>query len=341
MKPSSPTLRDVAHKAGVSAMTVSLALRNQSSIAASTRHRIQALAAEMGYRRDPVMARLMAQLPRSRRGHSPVLAYVTDHPEPLDQLGGQVDASSLRGAVQRAYELGYHLEEFQLTGKMTAARLCKILRGRGIEGVIIGPLRKAGTKLALDWHHFACIAIGYSLSDPHLNRVCNNQFQSMLKAMRRLHGLGYRRVGLVMDRDNDRRVNHVWKAGYQVACSSMKWSRTLPPLIYDDAFESRFLTWYERRQPDVILGAIPGSWRDVLGLLRARCDSASLHLWPGDTDISGINQNWQRLGAVAVDLLIAGIHTGQFGIPDYPITTEGEGFWVDGTTTRKAKPIAP
>jgi len=48
MSKKSPSLRDIAGAAGVSAATVSLALRNHASIPETTRERIRAVAAEMG-----------------------------------------------------------------------------------------------------------------------------------------------------------------------------------------------------------------------------------------------------------------------------------------------------
>src|SRR5258708_3707224 len=52
-------LQDIAEKAGFSKATVSLALRNHASIPEPTRELIQTLAAEMGYRPNPLVSALM------------------------------------------------------------------------------------------------------------------------------------------------------------------------------------------------------------------------------------------------------------------------------------------
>ena len=59
-------LREVAAAAKVSVMTVSLALRDNPRISATTRERVKRLAAELGYHPDPELSRLMNHLRVSR-----------------------------------------------------------------------------------------------------------------------------------------------------------------------------------------------------------------------------------------------------------------------------------
>src|SRR6476661_5276370 len=63
---SRPSLRHVARLAGVSAMTVSRALGNRPRVSAETRAAVRRIAAEIGYRPDPDVAKLMHHL-RTRR----------------------------------------------------------------------------------------------------------------------------------------------------------------------------------------------------------------------------------------------------------------------------------
>src|SRR4051812_821528 len=56
---SNPTIRSLASEAGVSPMTVSLALRQSSEVSAATRQRILKLARTRGYRPDPQITKLM------------------------------------------------------------------------------------------------------------------------------------------------------------------------------------------------------------------------------------------------------------------------------------------
>ena len=54
------TQKDIAHHAGVTQATVSLALRNHPSVSAEVRDRIVALAEKLGYRPDPMLSSLVA-----------------------------------------------------------------------------------------------------------------------------------------------------------------------------------------------------------------------------------------------------------------------------------------
>ena len=326
------TIRALASKAGVSPSTVSLALRNDLRAAAATRERIQALARKMGYRRDPVVARMMAQLPKSRREHSPVLAFVTDHPVPFAKLAPTMDTSSLAGAHRRALEQGYDLHEFRMTEQTPAPRLARMLLSRGIEGILAGPMQRANTRLGTDWQRFSAVAIGESLDQPRLDRVTNNQFKSIMTAMRRLYEIGYRRVGLIIGTDSEQRVNHRWGGGYLMACDLLGLS-PLPRWMPDQPATTGLAAWVRRCRPDMLLL----SSLDVLSpaqqaWIASRGHYASLHLHAGEQQVSGIQQHWARLGAAAVDLLIRRIHKGQTGAPDFPMTIQGDGEWVPGKT---------
>lgn len=91
----------------------------------------------MGYQRDPVVASLMTRLPRARRGGYPVLGLITDLPP---ETSSHYDLSSWAGARERAAELGYQVEVFHLS-QMPAPQLNKVLVTRGIEGLLVGPMR--------------------------------------------------------------------------------------------------------------------------------------------------------------------------------------------------------
>src|SRR3954464_3013636 len=82
------TLQDIALRAGVSKMTVSLALRGHPHAAAATRDRLRKLAHEMGYRPNPLIVANMALLRGGRRSsYAGTLAFVGmgDSPEMLPQ----------------------------------------------------------------------------------------------------------------------------------------------------------------------------------------------------------------------------------------------------------------
>lgn len=329
-------MRDIARAAGVCPMTVSLALRNHTRISLPTRKRIQKLAARMGYRRDPVVARLMSQLKRTRRSRRDVLAFITNLDCPFESLHGTADTSCLEGARRKAHALGYEIEEFQIHGSMTAERLSKVLWTRMIEGVLIGPLASANTPLTMDWSRFSAVAIGHTLSRPNLHRVSNNQQQSIMLAMARMHDLGYRRIGVFVPEAWDERVNHASKAGYFLACDilGIKANRAFISAAKDPP--KNLEKWLAKTQPDaVISGSLTHEWLAALGCnIPGDIGFASLQVRPWETHLSGINQQWDHVGAAAVDMLINQMHTHQTGIPGNPFTLTLEGRWMEGRTAR-------
>src|ERR1700677_1612449 len=131
----SPHMEDVARAAGVSRSTVSRALRNDLRLKPETCERVRKVAAELGYRPNPFVATLMADLQRKRQpSASSTFAFVTAHPSRdgwRRQNPSFVDY--FEGAQERAATHGYALEAFCLREPgMTAERFTRMLYTRNI-----------------------------------------------------------------------------------------------------------------------------------------------------------------------------------------------------------------
>jgi len=131
-------MQQIAAAAGVSKSAVSLALRNDPRIPKATRSRIQKVANDLGYQRNPVVDSLMTQL---RAGRQPSfqanLGLVNCSPK-KDLSENHTFRRLREGVLRRAEQLGYGVEEFWLQQPdMRPERIKQILETRGIRGLIL------------------------------------------------------------------------------------------------------------------------------------------------------------------------------------------------------------
>lgn len=332
-------MKHVAAAAGVSVMTVSLALRRAPSIPAATRERVLGAAEQLGYRRNPLVSALMADLrgKKARGAEAHTIAYVESYPAdgPPQQTG------SLRrfrdGVVAGAAKHGFGVQVFRLgEGGLSEARLEQVLEARGIRGVVFAPFPRTGSALTQAWGNHALAALGYSLARPGLHRAVNHQAHSIKLALAELRARGYRRIGLVIRRHEDQRTERNWLSSVLLAQHDAAGSELSYPLLLAEKIERRaLLAWVERERPEVVVTTEP-EVGPMLPRGRAggpgRVGFAHLHLTPDAVGCSGIDQNNERVGEAAVDLVVEQLHGNAFGVPGNPKTVLIEGRWVAGMT---------
>jgi LacI family transcriptional regulator len=325
-------------------MAVSLALRNSPSVSAATRQRVQAIARSLGYAPDPALSTLMEKLRAASRARSAMtIALVTNESEGMTWRNIFTHQGYVEGARARAIDLGYQLEEFCLFSEgLTARRLNQVMVARGVDGVIILPLinRSSAVELELDWTRFSFATCGYSLQDPVLHRSCYAHLRGVMDVCRQLRSLGYRRPGLALDADQDRRAGHNWTAGYLAARHlAGEAGPGIPIWMPAGQTFDGFRAWFVEHRPDVVIHI--GREGEILSWIRrcgrpvpAEVGYVFLDLWPTMTKISGLDQQARQIGAAAVDLVANGIRHNERGIPAHPKIVLTDGFWRSGATTR-------
>ncbi|AHF91147.1 transcriptional regulator [Opitutaceae bacterium TAV1] len=348
--PPSNKLQTIADLAGVSRMTVSRALRNQPNVRQEVRERIYKIATEIGYRPNPLISTLMADLKRRRvKRVAEVIAFLTADPEGREQWRrSETVALFHAGAVERAAQLGYRLEHFWAKEPgMTPGRLSRVLWSRGISGVLLAPswMSYQHDYPEFDWSHFAAACLGYTMSQPDLHRACNNQYLTMRSALRHLRESGYRRIGLALSRSDDNRVLNHWQAAY-LADQAMHDApeARVPVFLSDEVLElpsnrRPFQDWVRRHAPDGVVSVHHGFLRDWMEEAGLRVPEdigyADLDL-SGDMfgRVAGMDQNSRFVGAAAIDLIVGQHHRNERGIPAMPTITSVNGSWCDGETVR-------
>lgn len=332
-------MQQIADAAGVSRMAVSLALRNSPKISVATASRIRRLAEDLGYRPNPMVSALMTQLRQGRDVKKPtVLAYVTAFPTE----GGWRKPGPLlafhEGALRRAEQLGYTLEEWWLRRPgMTETRFCDILSTRDIHGMIVAPLPAGSGELPLDWPRFTAASISYSLVAPKLNRASSDHFAAINIAIHELTVLGYRRIGLAIPDECDAHAEQHWVAAMLSYQHHIRANERVPTLL-NRAPGSRALTnWFQEHQPHAVL-SLGGECLRVFADLGLRVPQdvgyVNLALAPDDRDMAGVNQYSDHVGAAAVDLVDAQLRRNERGVPLHAKTVLISGEWVPGSSVR-------
>jgi len=333
------TLAVVAREAKVSRMTVSRVLRNAAYVSPATRERVLDSIRKLGYRPNPMVSALMTYVRGGfAKTDAGVLAYLTSGAQEHVWRKHAIYLAFYEGALERAENLGYKLEVFWLRQSgVSMARLSKILYARGISGVIVAPLSSSHGHVNLDWNRFSAVAIGYSLLKPSLSRVSNDQYDSILIALRELRRLGYTRIGLAMPHRNDRRVNYHWTAGY-LSFHQRQQNAKYPQLFLPDDWEKEAaLKWVRRQHLDAVVSMDPEflEWLESAEYQLPR-DIGYVNLdWSKQfRPCAGIDQRPREVGAGAVDVVVGQLNRNKLGIPSIQRNMLVPGQWVPGPTIR-------
>jgi LacI family transcriptional regulator len=336
-----PTLREIARRAGVSHTTVSLSLRNHPSIPEPTRERLRTIADQLGYRSNVLVSALMSQVRLKHQKSAPeVIGFLTGGPTADDWKNHSASVGFHAGARQRAQQLGMRVEPFWLgLGGIASAATCRMLHARAIHGNLITPFPVPVYAHELDWARMICVGLGYVFNQHALHRATHNHFRGAFLAYERLVRLGYQRIGLMLDQNENSRVNYSWLGGYLAAQHTMPGARLEPLLTVDSDHHAKVRNWMRGKKPDVVIGFGPKQFQALTQLgCRIPGDVAFVALDVEQThlahveEVTGINQNLRLIGATAIDILASQLYHNEQGLPQRPVYSMIEGFWVPGRT---------
>lgn len=334
----SPTMRSLAQEAGVTSMTVSLALRNSPKISAPTRKRLQRLAKLRGYRPDPHVSRLMHHL-RSRRTErlQAMICALTTYPQPK-QSSSLVRIAA--GARERAADLGFGFDLLNLTDYSgTPGQLQRVLRSRGVEGIVLLPMYDIiACDTLIDWNDFSVVSTTHSVVSPEFCRVVPDQFNNVMLLCRELTYRGFRRIGLEIAEETERRVRHNFTA-------ALTWhnayggTEAVRPLFASTLEDEIIVDWLRREKPDVVITSTVERFREV-AQRHARAGLPSFEIIHVTHDrarsLGGIDERGEEVGRTAVDLVAGMILRGEKGVPTVTKNMLVQGRWVEGAAPLRA-----
>ncbi len=332
------TQRALAEKLGLSANAVSLALRNHPSISKATRERVQAMADQMGYRPNPLVAALTAD--RNKRGRSGVttLAYLTTCHHLRSDVKN-IRQLFYKGACERAEACGFSLQEFCLADPdLDESSLQRILLSRGIHGVLIAPPARPDVSIHMDWEYFAVAALGHNLAHPRVHHAAGAVYHNTFNMLNELKAMGYQRPALILKGRNElnQRFQHCAVFEY---LSREIWGIAQPHVyLYDDASAecAKVDAWLDDVHPDVVISSdelFKSSVTRVLGEVPGAIGYVAIEGASEGRD-ARIDFVPETVGAVGVDLVTAQLYRNERGIPSVANVVQVESPFVRGASLR-------
>lgn len=329
------TLADISEHTGFAKSTVSIALRNDPRLPSATRDAIQNAARRLGYRPNPALAMIAAHRWRQSQGNGgPVLACLYDSQAPAKR----VHQAYLAAAGQRAAELGYAHELFDLRTYPNARSLSRVLYQRGVAGVLVTPVYHRELLDGFDWNLFPGVACSVGNWRPPYHAVNTDAFASVQIALANCLAAGYRRIGaalFVHPHPVDDDARRFGAAFVEIARTSPE-RATILTLDSSPEDEAAFLSWVARNRPEAIVSLHQGAlgWLRRAGY-RVPEDIAFVCLGgPGNPAIAQVIAQHAEIGRTAIKLLDAAVRHHEAGPPDHPhmvLVTPG---WNNGPTLR-------
>lgn len=335
------TIKDIAREAGVSVSSVSYALRGNTRIGAKTRKRIEKIAQELGYKRNPAFAALGAMAHQHATAHEGLpLGYLHQR----DKNGKDSrDPIILDGLKKGCLQRGYRLEEFVLDDYASADHFLKMIVVRGISGLAIGSMLDTSIFRSDHLSRVALVSMLYYREDIPIHTIQMNRYEGARKTVLNVHQQGYRKILVTqlwhpdeMSEDDDARYGGAKAAIRQIGPIDKGWIR-----IVDRPDASDTAAWkdlIETHQPDAIIGF--NSW-DYYSILNAGYSDPTqlgfaaeevVALQVEGLIISGAEARTEDVGIAAIEWLDQLIRMTQFGIPKEPRFLGFNPRWIEGET---------
>jgi DNA-binding LacI/PurR family transcriptional regulator len=334
--PKRITQSDIAAKLGLTKATVSLALRDDRRISAPTRERVRRAAEELGYRPDPVLSALARdRWAGHEQGEGSCLIYLVDRRSPNFRQHARFQP----GARAQAEHRGYRLEVFDVAAVGGPAGTARVLRNRGIRGVLIpqlAPVSEPGIQ-EMDTSDFTVVCLGVGWQRLPYHAVIPDTFEATLRAWAEAKARGYRRIGGALGTHVPPAVEDPIRYGASLAAQRLLPAKERLPLWTDELHNREsFLRWMKEVRPDVVIGFghILQTWLIEAGV-RVPQEVAISSVLVGPTDtrrLSGSSAMVPQLGAAGVDLLISSMHHNEWGRPERAHRLVLPVDWVEGAT---------
>lgn len=332
------SIRDLARKTGYSAMTVSRALRNSVNVNPETKKRIHEMADKLGYRQNPLVSANMAGIRASKRvTYQATIGIIHETPPGGEWVGTQ---KLIEAVIAECEAMGFKPDLFDLA-KPEFARgdLNRVLRSRGIQGIIQAPMIRETADLPLDFSQFTLVGCNPGTLPQKFHRVSPDHYGNMDMLLNRIRNLGYKRIGLMIARDLDIFLNHLSSSRF-LAFQQTERIPKIPiymPAGREDYRPDSFREWFDKHRPEIAITTCETIFRnhffedsglkipDELAVVKANINRSRKYL-------SGISEESAEVGATAVHTLAQLLFQNERGLPAKPMSVLVPGKWVEAGT---------
>lgn len=207
----------------------------------------------------------------------------------------------------------------------------RILRSRGIRGVIMAPLiRLPYRHLNWDWNKFSVVIAGSGLWRPEFNRVRFNHFEEMSLILHHLRHLKFKKVGLITDERVDNRSQRAITGGFYAYADNLA-GRNKAVFVANPGDGPAVIRWLIRYQPDAVIAGSAQAVRGVQGSgIETQLVFISKDFHPDARQYPGIHQDYGLLGNTSAEQLFSLLALNQSGIPNDPMKLFVTGRWEPG-----------
>lgn len=330
-------MKDVAKQAGVHQTTVSLALKNNPRIPEKTRLRIQKIAKEMGYVPDPELNSLVSYRRNGNIRRNPqTIALIFDIADPIIFNEAEYLPEMRTAVIRRAEELGYKIEVFVM-GKdfNSSSMLNRVLKARGIKGIIFGAIFYPTTHFELDWDEFSMIKINLPPHDLPIDSVSGNFLFSVRLAMRKVWEMGFRRPAMAVENRDQFHTRDLYSTGFLFGQQHFKPENRVPFYEFERRshaeIKQEIRDWLLEVKPDVFLSTWNNlsavAW-DVTVNHGLNCRFIGIEVEKYTRAFGGTKHDHEHIANTAVEMLVGKMQIHQKGIPKAPSMTLINSQWI-------------
>ncbi|MFW5830372.1 MAG: LacI family DNA-binding transcriptional regulator [Planctomycetota bacterium] len=330
----SVTLSDIAALTGVGASTVSRVIRQAPGVRASTRERVLAAIRDSGYIPDPALTALVARR-QQRHGTSThrgmTIAILTRQ---RGGAGARKDPAIL-APLRAAWEpRGYHFLSLDTCTEDDPVAMAQRLAHRGVGGLILFRItHDPGWFVPLPWHRFAAVSLDAAFDRVPIPIVAPAHFDMVLQAWRRMHALGYRRIGAVIPDDRDGRQENTRRRAAIEYCHSTSPPAERVPTFHYDPLRRRSLhpvsTWLRQHRPEALLCLTSAELRWIRKQLGRAIPGAVLT--GANSQIAGFASG-HIIANEACRQLDMRLRSASLGLPEHPVHQVVSLPWINGAS---------